>query len=393
MTEEQSDNLTDHLEVPGSILTRLVMRLNLARTHDNAVLGSALLFIAVTFVPILVLSVIDGFETGGLVDMPLHEDLITLSRYLIAAPILILSDRLTRPWLVKAVLRFLELVDKDEIEAFKKMLRRIFQIRGSALVDLVILVVCIASSFFLKSYSMNIEVSSWQTGIAGGVAALSRPGFWNTFVSQPLFRFVVMSWTVDYILWIYFLWRASRFRLKLYATHPDRAGGLSFVSAAHSQFCLAAFAIAAADASVVAQLVQHTHQELESFYRLGLVFLGVILLFFVGPLLVFSPTLLRTRLDGIISYGALCHELSDKFAGKWLRKRGDKEESILASLDPSSLADLNSSFSTVLTMRPVVFDHQFVILFVVATCLPALPLIATVIPLQDLVVEILKALT
>jgi len=393
LTEEQNDNLTDHLEVPGSILTRLVMRMNLARTHNDALLGSALLFIAVTFGPILILSVVDGFETGGLVDMPLHKDLITLSRYLVAAPILILSDRLTRPWLVKAILRFLELVDREEIEAFKKMVRRIFQIRGSVLVDLVILVVCIASSFFLKSYSTNIDVSSWQTSMAGGVADLSRPGFWNTFVSQPLFRFVVMSWTFDYILWIYFLWRASRFRLNLIATHPDRAGGLSFVSAAHAQFCLAAFAIAAADSSVVAQLVQHTHQDLKSFTHLGIVFLGVILLFFVGPLLVFSPTLVRIRLDGIISYGALCHELSDKFAAKWLRKRGDNEESILSSPDPSSLADLNSSFDTVLTMRSVVFDHQFVILFVIATCLPALPLIATVIPLQDLLMEILKALT
>lgn len=393
MTEEQNDNLTDHIEVPGSILTRLVMRMNLARTHNDALLGSALLFIAVSFGPILILSVIDGFETGGLVDMPLHKDLITLSRYLIAAPILILSDRLTRPWLVKAILRFLELVDRDELEAFKKMVRRIFRIRGSVAVDLVLLVVCIASSFFLKSYSLNIDVSSWQTSMAGGIADLSRPGFWNNYVSQPLFRFVVMSWTVDYLLWIYFLWRASRFRLNLIATHPDGAGGLSFVSAAHAQFCLAAFAIAAADSSVVAQLVQHTHQDLKSFTHLGIVFLGVILLFFVGPLLVFSPTLVRIRLDGIISYGALCHELSDKFAGKWLRKRGDNQESILSSPDPSSLADLNSSFDTVLTMRSVVFDHQFVILFIVATCLPALPLIATVIPLQDLLMEIFKALT
>ncbi|MBZ0189443.1 MAG: hypothetical protein K8F91_24570 [Candidatus Obscuribacterales bacterium] len=393
MTEEKQNIPTDSLELPDNILSRLAIKWHLARTENQALARGAMLFVAVAFLPILFLSIIDDIELGRAVDMPLYRDLITLSRYLLAAPILILSDRLTRPWLVKAISRFCDLLDRSDIKQFKNIVKRVFKIRGSVTIDLLLLAFSFASSFFLTSFVLDFNISSWQTSTVNGAAALTRPGYWNTFISQPLFRFVVLSWLVDYTLWVYLLFRVSRFRLNVIATHPDRAGGLSFVSAAHSQYCLAAFALSCAVCSAVMQSVQHAHLELQSLYNLGLVFLAGVLLIFVGPLIIFSPTLLKTKLNGIISYGSLCHELSNKFAAKWIAMRQQENESILSSPDPSSLADLNSSFDTVQTMRPIVFDHQFVFLFVIATCLPALPLVATVIPLQDLIMQIFKTLT
>lgn len=397
MPENASKNLErislESLDIPGNFLSRLVIKSKLANSQTQSAILGAVVFVCIAFVPLLLLSMVYGLEWSQDVKVPLHKDFITLSRYLIAAPLLIFSDRLTRPWLARAALRFSELVSNDDREYYNKLFNRVFYIRSSFFIDIILLGLALVTSLFGTSIVLAMDHTSWQAGLHEGAHALTSPGYWNAFVSAPLFRFVVFSWTVDYLLWVYFLFRVSRFKLNVVPTHPDRAGGLSFVSAAHLQYCIASFALSCTICSFVAQAVEHTHMPLHSFTNLGIAFLLGILLVFVAPLLVFTPSLLYLRLRGIFSQGALCHELSEMFAAKWITARKKDEQPILSSADPSALADLNSSYETVASMTPVVFDKQFVIAFLLSVCLPALPLVATVIPLQDLFMQIMKALT
>ncbi len=396
LTEAEKDKPIEKndLVIPGNIFERLLLHLHLARTTNQAIVHSAGLFIVIAFIPLLLLSLVGGTELNGSVEIPLHKDFITLSRYLIAAPIFILSDIITRPWLIKAVARFAAIVDAADVECINETVKRVSALRNSLVVDLVMLVLAFVSTMFGTSVVLAVDATSWQITAHGINSALTPPGYWNAFVSQPLFRFVILSWFFDYALWTYFLWRVSRLRLEIIPTHPDGAGGLSFVTVAQSQFCVVAFALSCAICSVIARGVQRTHVELQSFTNLGLVFLAVILILFVGPLLVFSPRLLRTKCNGVFSYGALCHDMSHSFAKNWIRTDIDGRPSpIIESEQPSALADLNSSFQTVITMRPTVFDRQFIVSIVIVTCLPAVPLIASVIPLQDLIMQIFKALS
>ncbi|MDZ4834395.1 MAG: hypothetical protein SGJ27_11515 [Candidatus Melainabacteria bacterium] len=394
MTNDEPKSPTTDLDVPNGILARLILRLHLARTQNQAVVHSTLLFIGLAFVPLMVLSLATGIELNGSITMPLRSDHVTMSRYLLAAPILMLSELLTRKWLTKATARFRDIVEESDVDRYNQMSSSCFRLRDSIYIDFIILAIAFTSSICGTSIVLAIEPSSWQARMHEGSTALSIPGYWNTFLSQPLFRFVVLSWFVDYLVWTYFLFRVSRLPLRIIASHADGVGGLSFVSATQSQFAVTAFALSCAICSVVAQTVQHSHVKLQSFTHLGIVFLAVILILFVGPLLVFTPRLAQTRLHGIYMYGALCHELSRTFASKWIPVREKKSESepILGSGDPSTLADMNSNFQTVQKMKPVLFDRQFVTGFVVATCLPALPLVASVIPLKDLCMQLLKSL-
>ncbi|MBX9692529.1 MAG: hypothetical protein K2Z81_09100, partial [Cyanobacteria bacterium] len=92
-----------------------------------------------------------------------------------------------------------------------------------------------------------------------------------------------------------------------------------------------------------------------------------------------------------LAYSALCHRQSTAFAAKWLTGNAP-EESILSSPDTSSMADMGTNYVTVQGMRPFVFDQQFVLTFLIASALPTLPLVATVMPIQDLILQIVKAL-
>lgn len=380
--------------LPHGVGAKFLLKLTGARAGSQVVIRGAMIFVAITFVPLLVISAFQGTALPGVVKVPLLADYISMSRFLIVAPILILSDLLTRPWIIKVAEHLLgTFIEEQDQERYIQTFNQIFRIRSSLLLDLLLFLVAFISSIFNASVVLALDVSSWHLVQDSGPPVLTAAGNWNAFVSQPLFRFVIIGWTFDYFCWVYFLFKASRFKLKVLATHPDKAGGLAFISVAQTQFCAAAFAISVAVSCVVAHSVLYAHANLKSFTNLGLVFLAVMIVIFVGPLLFFSPTLLKSKQKAIFSYGSLCHEMSKLFANKWLIARQPDEQPIISSQDPSSLADLNASYQTIADMKPFVFGHQFVVVFVLSSVLPALPLVATVIPLKDLVVQILKMLS
>lgn len=392
--EARSVPILDAPHLPHGMLARLLIKMRLAQGGAPVVVKSALLFIAVAFLPLLVICIFQGTALPGSVRVPLLGDAITLSRLLLVAPVLILSDLLTRPWLLKVAQHFLgTFIEAEDVDHYKAMFERVFMIRNSVLIDAALFVLAFISSIFQASMVIALDISSWQLVGMETHPVLSAPGWWNAAVSQPLFRFVILSWSFDYLLWVYFLFKVSRYKLKVVATHPDGAGGLAFVGVAQTPFCIAAFALSAAISSVVAHAVLYTNMKLQSFTNLGVVFLALMLLIFVGPLIVFTPTLLRTKLRAVFSYGALCHEMSSLFASKWLVPRNEGDPKVIDSADPSALADLNSSYVTMNSMRPFIFNHKFVMTFAIASALPALPLVATVMPLKDILMQILKALT
>jgi hypothetical protein len=73
-------------------------------------------------------------------------------------------------------------------------------------------------------------------------------------------------------------------------------------------------------------------------------------------------------------------------------KGGNKDEALLGTSDIQSLADLGNSYAVVREMQVVPFNRNDVILLVVATVIPLLPLLLTVIPLDALLKHIVTAI-
>ena len=71
---------------------------------------------------------------------------------------------------------------------------------------------------------------------------------------------------------------------------------------------------------------------------------------------------------------------------------GAKDEPILGTGDIQSLADLGNSYAVVREMRPVPFDLQDVALLVATTAMPILPLLLTVMPLEELVAKLVSVI-
>ena len=88
-------------------------------------------------------------------------------------------------------------------------------------------------------------------------------------------------------------------------------------------------------------------------------------------------------------YGTLATTYVSDFDQKWIRGGGDGE-AILGATDIQSLADLGSSYKGVDEMRPVPFSLNDTIRLAVAVVAPILPLILTIMPLEELVTRLFK---
>ena len=126
-------------------------------------------------------------------------------------------------------------------------------------------------------------------------------------------------------------------------------------------------------------------------FKVELIGLVAVMVFAVlGPLLVFSPQLAAAKRAGLREYGMLAQRYVREFDRKWLRGGAPPDEPLVGSADIQSLADLGNSFEVVKEMRWVPFTMPTVLQLAVTTLLPVLPLMLTMISLEELLERLLK---
>jgi hypothetical protein len=120
--------------------------------------------------------------------------------------------------------------------------------------------------------------------------------------------------------------------------------------------------------------------------------LAFIIVFVLGPLIVFTPQLARAKRRGLGDYGRLASRYVQGFDEKWVGPRASSEEELLGSGDIQSLADLGNSFAVVREMRLTPFGLKDVTRLAVMTAAPLLPLTLTVFSLEELVTRLIRIL-
>jgi hypothetical protein len=110
------------------------------------------------------------------------------------------------------------------------------------------------------------------------------------------------------------------------------------------------------------------------------------------PLVLFTPRLVAVSQQGQLDYGVLATNYTRAFGAKWVRSGGSSDEPLLGTADLQSLADLGNSFEIIRNMRPVPFGLYQALVLLAAAVLPMLPLLLTVLPLDELVLRSVKSL-
>jgi hypothetical protein len=202
----------------------------------------------------------------------------------------------------------------------------------------------------------------------------------------------LLRWLWRLFLWFKFLGRICNLDVQLFPTHPDHAGGLGFVGEAQRFFGILLFAYSVAITGVMANEIVYDKVPLTYFAPSIATYVVVALGFILGPLVVFTGRLLKTKRCGLHQYGTLATAYTGAFQKKWIRNGTLDHESLLGTSDIQSLADLGNSYAFIEHMNGLPINPRTLIHLVLASLLPMTPLLLTVMPLKDVLKLLFKVL-
>ena len=373
--------------VLGGPLFQLLRRTHLADDALMLVRQRIIVISLLAWLPLLLLSALEGNLWGGGTSVPFLFDIEVHVRFLVALPLLVLAElvvhRRMRPLLQQFVER--NLVPESAMPRFEAAVVSAFRLRNSVLAEvLLISIVYGVGVLFIWRHYVALDTATWYaTGSAGG-SQLSLAGMWFGYISLPIFQFLLCRWYFRLFIWARFLWQVSRIELSLLPTHPDRLGGLSFISGQIYAFTVLAVAHGALLAGNLANRIFFLGAELLQFKVEIAVLVVFMMCVVLGPLLFFTPQLAQAKRKGSRDYGVLAERYAREFDAKWLRGGAPANEPLLGSSDIQSLADLGNSFQVVREMRIVPIKRDDLLRLVGATLAPIVPLALTMMSLEEL---------
>jgi hypothetical protein len=380
-------NPPDFSLVLGGPLFQLLRRAHLSDDALMLVRQRIIVIVLLTWLPLLLLSALEGQVLGGRAAVPFLLDVEVHIRFLVALPLLIIAELVVHRRMRPLLQQFLErnLIPKDAMMRFEAAVAAAFRLRNSVLAEvLLIAFVYGVGVLIVWRHYVALDAATWYATPSAEGSKLSVAGMWYGYVSVPIFQFLLVRWYFRVFIWTRFLWQVSRIELSLVPTHPDRVGGLGFLSNTVYAFAVLAVAHGALLAAQLASRIFFVGAELTQF-KVEIAILVVFMLCIVlGPLLVFAPQLAQAKRKGLREYGALAERYVREFDAKWLRGGALSEEPFVGSADIQSLADLGNSYEVVRTMRLAPITRDAVVRLAAATLVPMVPLLLTMMPLEEL---------
>jgi hypothetical protein len=393
-TPELPQELRDFSLVLGGPFYRLLRWAHLTGPALEQLPRRILFSALITWLPLAVLSLIEGNPFG--IKLTFLHDVEAQVRFLVAVPVLIAAEPIVHWRMRVTIVRFVDrgIIRPEDFPKFKAAIEAATRLRDSLPLELALPIFVYTVGQWVWRSQSALETASWYGAPHGAHLALTLPGYWYAFVSLPFFQFILLRWYVRFFIWFRFLWMISRFDLHLLPAHPDRAGGIGFLGVGSYAFGPILFAQGAVLAGLIANRIFYQGQNLLSFKLNILAFVAVFLAFTLAPLLVFTPQLNAAKRRGLGEYGTLAASYVSEFEVKWLpageQKTNAHHDELLGSGDFQSLADLGNSFGFVRDMRLVPFSLEDVFRLAIATALPLLPLLLTIMPLDELLTRLAK---
>jgi hypothetical protein len=348
----------------------------------------------VAWLPLLVLTTYEGVAVGRAVPVPFLYDLDAHVRFLVAIPLLLLAEVVVHRRIRPVVRQFVDagIVTPEALPGFQAAIARAFRLRNSLVVELSMAVFVFGFGWILWKGGISLTTTTWYSVSDGAGWRLTLAGQWYAHLSIPIFQFFLLRWYFRLFIWFLFLWRVSRLALRLVPTHPDRAGGLGFLAAGPVAFAPVILAQSALLSAFIANRIFYQGATLGSFQYEIAAFVIVQLALVLGPLCVFTPTLLALKRQGRREYGVLAARYTREFHAKWIGGRPPDDEPLMGSGDIQSLADLANSYEVIKGMQAVPFGRDAIVQVAVAAVVPLLPLALTVVPAEEILKKLLGML-
>jgi len=353
---------------------------NLILSNDAHTGVRILVLSGIAWLPLVVLTLIDGTLYAKDITMPFLKDIVPHVKGLIVIPLLVMADNVIEPMMNRVVkyLRSSGVVPDSEHVRFDSAVERLAYLMNAKWMQLILVLLAILVSWLLQADYVDMwkerGVTSWALHLENGDVDETMAGMWFLLVASPMVSFLVYRWIWRFIAWTGFLYRVSRMELELYASHSDLAGGLGMIGAGQALFGILFLIMATIISSDLASNILYEGDKLVDAKLVVLVFIVISIIVIAIPLLFFTRKLFSLKRKALAEYGALQHQASRDFHQHWIN---DEAKDLVDSMQPSAMADYSAVYEIVSTMRIVPLNPKAIVVLVVVLAIPFLPLALT----------------
>ena len=125
----------------GGLSYRLMQRIGLVRGDDPSVLRRIVGFLALTWLPLLILCLLEGRAVGATAEESFLLDFAAYARFFLTVPLLIVAEVIVGPRLTSAGMQFVQagFVRSEDYPAFDQAIARAAKRRESLWAELIVL--------------------------------------------------------------------------------------------------------------------------------------------------------------------------------------------------------------------------------------------------------------
>lgn len=348
-----------------------------------------ILFICLfAWLPLLLLTYVSGLKLSAFIsDFDVHV------RLLVSLALLLYAQMIANERFQVIVTQFMQchIISDAERKKYQTLVTSTSKLSNSIIAEIILFIFVALIGPGISNQILPFDISNWYIAKNNNSTGLTLPGYWYTFVSLPIFQFILLRWFYRIIIWYRFLWKVSKLKLQLNSLHPDQTGGIGFL--VNSLYGLELFLVANSCllAGMILNAVLNTESTLWQFQNEMITWISILLMIPLIPMTFFMRQLTRTKRNGTLQYDVVANRYVSAFRKKWIES-DSAHEKILGTSDIQSLADLNNSFNVSAHMRilPVSKNSIFLLFFFVV--LPFLPLLLTVISLDRVFTQVIGIL-
>ena len=371
------------------LVSRVFARLGMGSYRVGDLVKRSLFLIGITWVPLALLAIVSEVHWIQPPGQNFFLDFAAYGQLLIGLPMFLLAERVIDGQTRDTARCFLStgVVEAGDASRLFYLNRRVERLRKQLWPDLI----CIAIAYVLTAAWVVPELyndrDTWHAmGSISEQQSLTWPGLLELGFVGPLTTYWWLRWSWKIGIWSWYLYGLSRLRLNLVASHPDKTGGIGFLSDAQTKFGLV---ILAYGISYVAPTIGYklafegaTMSVLSVWGYAASFVIGAPLLFTI-PLFMFTRQLYQAKARAIEMFQERSMERALAFEQKWLNACSSGNYELMSGSDLAGLNALNMVYDHIHAMRVVPFDLRSFSELVGSALGPMVPLLPYLVDLPE----------
>ncbi len=146
----------------GGPIYGLLARAGIARPGRAGFALRILFFLALSWIPLVVLTIWQGTFLNPALKVPFLYDFAEQCRFLFVLPLLIVAEAVVEPWLGYIMAQFRPLVSEADSEKFSENISLAMRSRDSLPIELVLILLAFIRPHF-DTMSLSANITSWRT--------------------------------------------------------------------------------------------------------------------------------------------------------------------------------------------------------------------------------------